>query len=148
MISPESGCILYLYMKGYCENIEEVTKQNDTFRTVLYTANNTQLVVMSLKPGEDIGEEIHGVDQFIRIETGSGQTVLNGTAKEIKDGYAILVPAGTKHNIINTSSTEPMKLYTIYGPPNHIDGTTHRTKAEGEADEGHDHFDGKITESQ
>ncbi|MDB5238612.1 MAG: uncharacterized protein JWM46_882 [Candidatus Kaiserbacteria bacterium] len=135
-------------MNGYYANIEEITLANETFRTVLYTANNTQLVVMSLKPGEEIGEEVHGVDQFIRIEAGTGKTVLNGEERKLNDGSAVLVPAGTKHNIINTSATAPMKLYTVYGPPNHIDGTVHKTKAAAEKDEDRDHFDGKTTESQ
>lgn len=129
-------------------NIEEETINNETFRTVLYTANNIQLVVMSLKPGEDIGEEMHGADQFIRIETGEGKSVLDGVEKDISDGFAVVIPAGATHNIINTSEAKSMKLYTVYGPPNHIDGTIHKAKEDALRDENHDHFDGKITESK
>ena len=132
-------------MKGYVENIEKLSLENDYFRKVLYTAKNSQLVIMSLKPGEDIGEEIHHLDQFLRCESGSGKAILNDIPHEISDGSAIVVPAGTKHNIINTSSDKPMKLYTVYSPPNHLDGTIHKTKADAEADEG-EHFDGKTTE--
>ena len=132
-------------MKGYVENIESLAKANENFRKVLYTAKNSQLVLMSLKPGEDIGEEIHQLDQFLRVEEGSGKTVLDGVEHEIADGSAIVVPAGTKHNIINTSADKPMKLYTLYSPPNHRDGIVHVTKAE--AEQGEEHFDGKTTES-
>jgi mannose-6-phosphate isomerase-like protein (cupin superfamily) len=131
-------------MKGYVVNIEKASLANDYFRKVLYTAKNSQLVVMSLKPGEDIGEEIHQLDQFIRCESGEGKTVLNGVAQKISDGFAIVIPAGVKHNIINTSSDKPLKLYTVYSPPNHRDGVVHKTKADAEADE--EHFDGKTTE--
>ncbi len=101
---------------------------------------------MSLKPGEDIGEEVHSVDQFIRCEKGNAKAVLDGVEHELSDGFVIVVPAGAKHNIINLSPDKPLKLYTLYSPPNHLDGTIHATKADAEADEGHDHFDGKITE--
>ncbi len=130
-------------MKGYVINIEKASLENDYFREVLYTAKSSQLVVMSLKPGEDIGEEIHNLDQFIRVESGSGKTVLNGVEHAIEDGFAILVPAGVKHNIINTSA-EKMKLYTVYSPPNHRDGVIHETKEKAEKDD--EHFDGKTTE--
>lgn len=132
-------------MKGFVINIEKVSYDNDNFRKVLYTAKNCQLVVMSLKAGEDIGKEIHNLDQFIRVESGKGKTVMNGIEYGIEDGYAIIVPAGVEHNIINTSDIE-MKLYTVYSPPNHRDGIIHKTKADASADEG-EHFDGRTTES-
>ncbi|MCR4324749.1 MAG: cupin domain-containing protein [Candidatus Curtissbacteria bacterium] len=131
-------------MKGLVTNIEKTTLENNDFRRVLYTAKNSQLVVMSLKPGEAIGEEVHDLDQFLRIEKGKGKTILNGQETPIKDGSAIIVPQGTKHNVVNTSQTEDLKLYTVYSPPNHKDGTVHHTKAETEASE--EHFDGKTTE--
>ncbi|MCE9541865.1 cupin domain-containing protein [Candidatus Kaiserbacteria bacterium] len=132
-------------MKGYCADIDKETVSNENFRRVVYTAHNCQLVVMSLKPGEDIGEEVHDVDQFIRCETGDGTAVLDGVEHTISDGFAVLVPAGTKHNIKNSADT-PMKLYTIYAPPHHLDGVIHATKADALADEGHDKFEGKTTE--
>jgi mannose-6-phosphate isomerase-like protein (cupin superfamily) len=130
---------------GYVTNIEKDALENENFRSVLYTAKNSQLVIMSLKPKEEIGMEVHQLDQFIRVEKGSGKTVLNGKEQEITDGFAVVVPAGTEHNIVNTSETEEMKLYTVYSPPNHKDGTVHPTKADAMADEG-EHFDGKTTE--
>jgi mannose-6-phosphate isomerase-like protein (cupin superfamily) len=130
---------------GYVTNIEKDSLDNENFRKVLYTAKNSQLVLMSLKPKEDIGMEVHQLDQFFRVEKGTGKTVLNGQEQEITDGSAILIPAGTEHNIINTSETEPMKLYTIYSPPNHKDGVIHATKEDAIADES-EHFDGKTTE--
>ena len=132
-------------MQGFVKNIEQLSKENKTFRTVLYTAKNSQLVVMSLKPGEDIGEEVHELDQFLRIEEGTGKAILDGVSHDVADGSAIVVPQGTRHNIINTGKT-PMKLYTVYSPPNHIDGTIHKNKTDAVADEEHDHFDGKTTE--
>ncbi|MEI6843185.1 MAG: cupin domain-containing protein [bacterium] len=132
-------------MKGYVTNIEKDSLENENFRKVLYTAPNSQLVLMSLLPEEDIGEETHHLDQFLRIEQGTGKTVLNGVEYPLEDGSAIVVPAGTKHNIINTSKTEKMKLYTVYSPANHLDGTIHKTKADAMADE-EEHFDGKTTE--
>jgi|SRR3989344_374983 len=131
-------------MKGFVSNIEKLSVENENFRKVLYTAKNSQLVLMSLKPGEEIGEEIHKLDQFFRCETGTGKAVLGGVAHEISDGFAVLVPAGTKHNIINTSADKDLKLYTLYSPPNHHDGTVHATKEQAETDE--EHFDGVITE--
>jgi mannose-6-phosphate isomerase-like protein (cupin superfamily) len=131
-------------MKGYVENIEKFTLENENFRKVLYTAKNSQLVLMSLKPGEDIGEEVHTLDQFFRVEKGIGKAVLDGVEHEISDGTAIVVPAGAMHNIINTSVDAPLKLYTIYSPPNHRDGVMHATKAEAEAD--NEEFDGKTSE--
>ncbi|MBI2330565.1 cupin domain-containing protein [Candidatus Daviesbacteria bacterium] len=116
-------------MAGYIINIEEKSLQNDYFREVLFTGPHSQLVVMSLLPNEDIGMEVHGnVDQFIRIEKGQGKAILNGEETIISDGSAIVIPAGTNHNIINTSSTEKLKLYTIYSPANHKDKTVHKTK--------------------
>jgi len=126
-------------MVGYVNNIEEKTVKNKYFRQVLFTAKNMQLVVMTLQPSEDIGIETHAkVDQFFRIEEGEGQVVMNGVSKKFKAGFALIVPQGTKHNIINTSKTKTLKLYTIYTPPNHPDGKVHKTKKEAMADE-HDH---------
>ncbi len=131
-------------MKGYITKIEKDTLENDSFRKVLYTATHSQLVVMSLKPKEEIGEETHKLDQFIRCEQGVGKALLDGVEHDIEAGVAILVPAGAKHNIINTSPDQAMKLYTVYAPPNHRDGVVHKTKADAEADT--EHFDGKTTE--
>lgn len=132
-------------MKGYVVNIEKETEENESFRKVLYTAKFSQLVVMSLKPLEEIGEETHTLDQFIRIEKGTGKAILDDVEHDIADDFAIVVPAGTKHNFVNTSETEPMKLYTIYSPPEHRDGTVHMTKADAQADT-MDEFEGKTTE--
>ncbi len=131
-------------MLGYVQNIEELTVNNGNFRQVVYTAKFSQLVLMSLKPREDIGEEIHDGDQFFRIDKGMGRVVIDGTEHQIKDGFAIVVPAGAKHNVINDSDTDALKLYTIYSPPHHRDGVTHTTKQQAEAD--NEHFDGKTTE--
>jgi len=133
-------------MKGYITNIEQASLANNNFRKVLYTDQNLQLVLMSLKPLEDIGEETHQLDQFIRCEVGEGKAVLDGVEHSVGYGFVIVIPAGTKHNIMNTSKDKPMKLYTLYAPPNHKDGTIHKTKADAEADEATDHFDGKTTE--
>ena len=130
-------------MKGFVQDIESLAVRNDKFRQVLYTAKNSQLVLMSLQPSEDIGAEIHKVDQFFRIEEGSGEALLNGVRTAIKAGFAVLVPAGTNHNIINTGSV-PLKLYTLYAPPNHRDGVIHPTRADAEGDK--EHFNGKTTE--
>ncbi len=132
-------------MHGYTNNIEQATLHNENFRQVLYTDKKTQLVVMSIDAGQDIGEEVHDVDQFLRIEAGEGKAILNGEERPVKDGFAIVVPAGTKHNVINTGK-EPLKLYTVYAPPNHKDGTVHKTKEDAEADEANDHWDGSTTE--
>jgi len=132
-------------MKGFVTNIEKESLENENFRKVLYTDTRVQLVVMSLLPGEDIGAEVHQLDQFIRVEAGTGSAVLDGVEHELKDGYSIVVPQGARHNIINTSSTESLKLYTLYAPPNHKDGTIHKTKAEALLDE-EEHFDGHTTE--
>lgn len=119
-------------MAGFIGDIEEITKENDNFRKVLFTADHSQLVVMSLPPGEDIGMEVHEVDQFIRIEEGHGLAVLNDEETNIKDDFAIVIPAGTHHNIVNASDEDEMKLYTIYSPPEHPDGIIHKTKADAE----------------
>lgn len=122
-------------MHGFVANIEELTSTNNNFRKVIYTGKYEQLVLMSLLPNEDIGVEIHdATDQFLRIEKGAGKVVINGEEHLLKDGSAIVVPAGAKHNIINTSSTDTMKLYTVYSPPHHRDGVVHKTKEEAEAD--------------
>lgn len=131
-------------MKGYVANIEMITLENENFRKVLYTDSKSQLVVMSLAAGEEIGEEVHNVDQFLRIEKGVGTAILNESTHDIASGSAIIVPAGTQHNIVNSGSN-PMKLYTLYTPPHHRDGVTHATKAEAEADTT-DTFKGKISE--
>jgi len=131
-------------MKGFVTNIEKDTENNNFFRKVIFTAKNSQLVLMNLKPGEEIGEEVHdNLDQFFRFEDGEGKVVIEGEEFQIGDGFAVVIPAGTKHNIINTSSEEPLKLYTIYSPPNHADGTIHKTKEEAEASE--EHFNGKTS---
>jgi len=131
-------------MQGYVENIEQLTLKNEYFRQVVYTAKSTQLTIMHLQPSEDIGEEVHDVDQFLRIEKGTGRAVLNGVESGLVDGSVIIVPAGVKHNIINTSMTEPMKLYTLYSPPHHRDGVIHKTKKDAMGDS--EHFDGKTTD--
>ncbi len=132
-------------MKGYVTNIEKDSLENSNFRNVLYTAKNSQLVLMSLKGKEDIGMEVHDhLDQFIRVEKGTGKAVLDGVEHELSDGSAVVIPAGTNHNIINTSDTEELKLYTIYSPPEHQGGVVRATKAEAEASE--EHFDGKTSE--
>jgi len=130
-------------MKGYITNIEKVSLENENFRKVLYTTKNSQLVLMNLKPFEDIGEEIHQLDQFIRVEKGNGKSVLDGVEHDLSDGFAIVIPAGTKHNIINIGDS-PLKLYTVYSPPNHRDGVLHQTKEQAESDD--EHFDGNTTE--
>jgi mannose-6-phosphate isomerase-like protein (cupin superfamily) len=130
-------------MNGYVENIETITTNNADFRQVLYTAKHCQLVVMALKPEEDIGTEVHTLDQFFRVEEGAGEAILDGVRTAIQAGFAVIVPAGTKHNIVNTGAV-PLKLYTIYAPPNHRDGVVHHTRADAEADT--EHFDGKTSE--
>ncbi len=130
-------------MKGYVQDIEGIATRNEDFRKVLYTARHCQLLVMALKPGEEIGAEVHKLDQFFRVEQGSGEAVLDGVRTAIQAGYAVVVPAGARHNIIN-SGPEPLKLYTIYSPPNHRDGVVHHTRADAEADT--EHFDGKTSE--
>lgn len=130
-------------MKGFVQDIEGITLKNDDFRRVLYTAKNCQLVVMALKPKEEIGAEAHKSDQFFRVEEGSGEAVLDGVRTTIRAGFAVVVPGGTNHNIINTGSV-PLKLYTLYSPPNHRDGVVHHTRENAKAD--NEHFDGKTTE--
>jgi mannose-6-phosphate isomerase-like protein (cupin superfamily) len=131
-------------MRGFVTNIENDTLENKDFRRVLYTAKNSQLVLMCLQPNEEIGEEIHNLDQFIRIEAGQGLAVIDGGAHRLSDGSAVIIPAGAKHNVINVSDTEELKLYTLYSPPEHRDGTVHKTKSD--AIENEEHFDGKTTE--
>jgi mannose-6-phosphate isomerase-like protein (cupin superfamily) len=130
-------------MNGFVQNIESIAVKNEYFRQVLYTAKNCQLVVMSLNPREEIGMEVYKLDQFFRVEDGTGEAVLDGIHRIISAGFAVLVPAGTNHNIINTGTT-PMKLYTIYSPPNHRDGVVHHARADAEMDD--EYFDGKTTE--
>jgi mannose-6-phosphate isomerase-like protein (cupin superfamily) len=130
-------------MKGFVQDIESLAIKNGEFRRVLYTARNCQLVLMSLKPKEEIGAEVHELDQFFRVEEGSGEAVLDGARTVIRAGFAVVVPAGAKHNIINTGNV-PLKLYTLYVPPNHRDGVVHHTRADAEDD--NEHFDGKTTE--
>jgi mannose-6-phosphate isomerase-like protein (cupin superfamily) len=131
-------------MQGFVKDIEKLTEENDDFRRVLYTGKNLQLVLMALRPGEDIGAEVHAThDQFFRIEAGAGEVVIDGTTTKIKADDAIIVPAGARHNVINTGDT-PLKLYTIYAPPEHRDGVVRATKADALATE--EHFDGKTTE--
>jgi mannose-6-phosphate isomerase-like protein (cupin superfamily) len=120
-------------MTPYHANIEKLTLENTDFRRVLYTAPHSQLVLMSLLPGEDIGSEVHHVDQFFRFEAGEGKSIIDGQEFPVKDGDVVIVPAGAEHNFINTG-TELLKLYTVYSPANHIDGRVHKTKADAIAD--------------
>ena len=132
-------------MKGYKTNIERQTLDNNNFRKVLYTGQNSQLVLMTLKVGEEIGSEVHpDRDQFFRFEQGVGEVHIDDTIHKVKDGDAVVVPAGSNHNVINTSQTEPLKLYTIYSPPEHKDGSVRVTKEEAELNEAH--FDGTTSE--
>ena len=122
-------------MKGFVKNIEKETLENENFRKVLYTSQHGQVVVMSLKPLEDIGMEVHKyTDQFFRVDSGEGKVIIDGEESLISDGFAVVVPAGSQHNVINTSGEKPLKLYTIYMPPHHKDGVIHSTKAEAEGD--------------
>ena len=133
-------------MHGYHDDIEKLTKANADFRRVLYTGKHLQLVLMALKPGEEIGAEVHpDNDQFFRVDSGSGVVTIDGNDSKISDGFAVIVPAGARHNIKN-DGTEPLKLYTLYGPPDHKDKTVHKTKADAEANHDADHWDGKTTE--
>lgn len=130
-------------MKGYVAAIEDQTEANKDFRHVLYTGQNLQLVLMSLKPGQDIGAETHAMhDQFFRIEQGKGQVVIDGVTHKVKSGTGIVVPAGALHNLVNTGD-KAMKVYTIYGPPNHVDQLEQKTKSIAQASS--EHFDGKVT---
>jgi mannose-6-phosphate isomerase-like protein (cupin superfamily) len=130
-------------MKGYAANIEKITVENTDYRRVIYTGHYTQLVVMSLKPGEEIGNELHGLDQFIRVESGQAKAILNNgeTEYDLEDDWAVIVPAGTWHNIINTGEKE-LKLYSLYSPPEHRHDVVQPTKA----DEREEHFTGKVSE--
>ena len=132
-------------VKGFKSNIEKETLGNSNFRRVLYTGKNSQLVLMNLKPGEEIGEEVHRtIDQFFRFEKGEGMVSIDGIKQKVTDGDAVIVPAGARHNVINISKTTELKLYTIYSPPEHQDGTVRKTKADAAARP--EEFDGKTTE--
>lgn len=132
-------------MKGYNGNIEDLTKTNENFRQVLYTGKNSQLVLMSIAPGSEIGSEVHpDNDQFFRFESGTGYVEIDDNRYDVSDGVAIIVPAGSQHNVVNASDSEALKLYTIYSPPHHRDGTVHETKEIAEADD--EEFDGTTTE--
>jgi len=131
-------------MKGFVADIEQLTEENSDFRRVLYTGRNLQLVLMAIEPGGEIGEEVHDDrDQFFRIEKGEGEVVIDGHRTRIKGDDGIVVPAGARHNILNTGE-EPLRLYTLYAPPEHREGTVHATRAAADALE--EHFDGRTTE--
>ena len=133
-------------MKGYCDDIERVTTGNDDFRRVLYTGKHLQLVLMTLQPGEEIGEEVHDDrDQFFRIEEGQGEVRIDGAANKVEDDFAVIVPAGARHNVVNTGDA-PLRFYTLYGPPEHKDGVVHKDKAQATRDHDNDHWDGETTE--
>jgi len=130
--------------RGYCDNIEKLTVENDDFRRVLYTGGHVQLVLMTLQPGEEIGSEVHtDRDQFFRFEQGSGAVDIDGVENRVEEDFAVIVPAGARHNVRNTGNG-PLRLYTIYGPPGHIDGLVEATKADAMAR--HEEWDGKTTE--
>lgn len=132
-------------MKGFRGDIEQQTLENDNFRKVLYTGRNSQLVLMSLLPGEEIGLETHpDNDQFFRFEAGRGKVVIDGNEHQVEDGVAVIIPAGAEHNVVNTSDSEELKMYTIYSPPHHKDGIVRKTKEEAEQNE--EDFDGQTTE--
>ena len=128
-------------MNGYVTNIEKETVENENYRKVLYTAKNSQLVLMTIQPGDEIGLETHDLDQFIRIEAGKATVILDGVEHSVEDDWAVVIPAGTAHNVVSTGD-EPLRLYSIYSPPEHKDGTVHATKA----DDKEEHFDGVTTE--
>ncbi|MEO7634017.1 MAG: cupin domain-containing protein [Sphingomicrobium sp.] len=133
-------------MKGYCDNIEELTVANTDFRRVLYTGKHLQLVLMTLQPGEEIGSEVHeDRDQFFRIDEGAGTVDIDGVPNTVADGFAVIVPAGARHNVRNTGSA-PLKLYTLYGPPEHRDAIVQATKADAEKRHADEEWDGKTTE--
>src|SRR5215217_3482087 len=133
-------------MKGYVDNIERATLANEDFRRVIYTGKNLQLVLMTLPPGCDIGAEVHeDIDQFFRIEEGQGEIHIDGNVNRVTDDFAVIVPAGARHIVVNTG-TGPLRLYTLYGPPEHKEGVVHRTREQAEADHENDHFDGRTTE--
>ncbi|OJU22473.1 MAG: cupin [Sphingobacteriales bacterium 41-5] len=132
-------------MKGYKTNIEQDTLSNENFRKVLYTAKHLQLVLMTLNPGEEIGSEVHKEnDQFFRFEGGQGKVIIDDSSYDVEDGDAVVIPAGSRHNVINTGDSEPLKMYTIYAPPHHKDGIIRATKKE--AEENDQEFDGQTTE--
>ena len=130
-------------MNGYVHDLSTLAETNADFRRVIYTASHSQLVLMSIPPHSEIGAEVHTLDQFFRVEAGSGAAVLDGVSTPVSEGYAILVPAGTRHNVINTGAVD-LKLYTLYSPPNHRDGVVHQTRADAQVDR--EHYDGKTTE--
>ena len=133
-------------MKGFCDDIEDLTEENEHFRRVLYTGKHLQLVLMTLRPGEEIGEEVHeDRDQFFRIEEGEGVITIDGADNAVEDDIAVIVPAGARHNVRNTGE-EPLRLYTLYGPPEHKDGIVHRTKTEAEERHHAEKWDGATTE--
>jgi mannose-6-phosphate isomerase-like protein (cupin superfamily) len=133
-------------MKGYVDDIQARTLENEDFRRVLYTGKNLQLVLMTIPPGEEIGEEVHeDRDQFFRIEEGSGEVLIDGQTHKVEDDHGIIVPAGARHNVRNNGDV-PLKLYTLYGPPEHKDGVVHKDKAQAEQDHDNDHWDGETTE--
>lgn len=132
--------------KGYIDNIENITKENNNFRKVLYTGKFSQLVAMSLKPGEDIGKEVHeNNDQFFRFEAGKARVFIDGNETDVEDDWAVIIPAGSEHNVTNIGDTD-LKFYTMYSPAEHKDGTVHATREIGEAQHDADHFDGVTTE--
>ncbi len=133
-------------MKGFCDNIERRTVDNDDFRRVLYTGHHLQLVLMTLQPGEEIGAEVHDDrDQFFRIEEGEGAVDIDGVANAVSDDFAVIVPAGARHNVRNTGD-KPLRLYTIYAPPEHLDGVVQATKADADARHHDEEWDGKASE--
>lgn len=133
-------------MQGYVDDIQRQTLDNDNFRKVLYTGQNLQLVLMTIQPGEEIGAEVHDDrDQFFRFEEGEGEVIIDGKTHKVEDDFGVIVPAGARHNVRNTGK-EPLRLYSIYGPPEHKDKVIHKNKAQAEADHDNDHFDGKTTE--
>ena len=133
-------------MKGFAVNIEEETLANEDFRRVVYTGAYSQMVYMRLKPGEAIGMERHGADQFFRFEAGKGKVLIDDNEYHVEDGSGVIVPAGAKHNVLNTSTVDDLKLYTLYSIPHHLKDIVAKTKAEADALEGKDHFDGLTTE--
>ena len=133
-------------MHGYCDDVMKATIANDDFRRVLYTGKHLQLVLMTLQPGEEIGAEVHqDRDQFFRFEEGEGTVDIDGKANSVEDDFAVIVPAGARHNVRNTGDG-PLRFYTLYGPPEHKDKAVHKTKAQAEADHDNDEWDGKTTE--
>ena len=133
-------------MKGFVDNIERLTTENTDYRRVLYTGKHLQLVLMTLQPGEEIGSEVHRThDQFLRVESGRGEVVIDDVPHPIEDDDAVIVPAGARHNVVNTGDA-PLRLYTLYAPPEHRDGVVHKTKEQAERDHDNDHWDGETTE--